>query len=74
VTYDDELEQDHIPITEADRPAPKGPPPSPAVVDAVWALVSENPRRLGEPWRLYDEVRSQGLAVTLDQIRLALQS
>jgi hypothetical protein len=72
VTYDDELEQDYDSITEADRPPPQGPPPSPAIVDAAWALVRERPRLLGEPWHLYSKVRSQGLSITYDQIRMAL--
>lgn len=74
MTYDDELAHDFIPITEADRPAPTGPPPSQKIVDAVWALVADKPQRLGETGRLYDELRSQGLAATRDQIRLALQT
>lgn len=71
MTYDDELEHVFFPITEADRPPPTGPPPSQEIVDAVWALVSENPRRLGEWARCYDELRSQGIPATRDQIRLA---
>jgi hypothetical protein len=72
VTYDDELVQDFIPITEADRPPPQGPPPSKEIVDAVWALVGDNERLLSTPGRLCDEVRERGLTVTRDQIRLAL--
>lgn len=72
MTYDDELEQDHIPITEADRPAPIGPPPSPEVIDAVWTLIRENPRLLGRSGRLYDEIRELGLTATRSQIIMAM--
>lgn len=61
----------YIPITEADRPAPTGPPPSVEVIDAVWTLIRENPRLLGCSGRLYDEVHHLGLTATRDRIRLA---
>jgi hypothetical protein len=73
VTWDDELEQNFIPILESDRPAPTGPPPPAEIVEAVWALVTENPRLLGRSGRLYDEIRELGLTATRSQIILAMQ-
>lgn len=71
MTWDDELDHVYIPITEADRPRPTGPPPPVEVIDAVWALIRENHRLLGQSGRLYDEIRELGLTATRDQIRMA---
>ena len=68
MTYDDELDQNFIPIDSSELPPPTSPPPPDATREAIVRMLEEKPRLAQNPRRLYDEIRMTNHGISHEDI------